>query len=71
MIEVTEEMRLFSEWSPITKDQAIKEIKEQRLRLLNLKTALPDIAYENIASCSNAIIEHAMQTFNLREDDLR
>lgn len=55
----------------MTQHEAIKEIKEQRQRLQNLKKVLPPIAYENIADSSNAIIDSAMQTFDIKEDDLR
>lgn len=55
----------------MNKHEAIKEIKEQRQRLQNLKKVLPSIAYENIASSSNAIIDSSMQTFDIKEDDLR
>lgn len=55
----------------MTKIEAIAEIKEQRQRLQNLKSNLPAKAYENMAKSSNEIIESAMRTFNIVEDDLK
>lgn len=55
----------------MTKTEAIAEIKEQRQRLQNLKSTLPAKAYENMAKSSNEIIESAVRTFNIVEDDLK